>query len=117
MSGCQETCSKCGSDPKCNNEGVPSALEVAHAIAKVFPQLECMVIDDHDNAVVGLSIDSDSLQEKAFKLVYDQDVIIENCMDFCADYDEAIEWCQYNIFDAYVGPGSPLFWYDDDSQE
>jgi len=117
MSSCQGSGKKCGCDRKCADEKVTSLLEISHSIAEAFPHLQCMIIDGHDNAIVGVSVDNHSLQESSFKLVYDQDIIIENCLEFCADYDEAIEWCQYNIFDAYVGPGSPLFWYDDDSQE
>jgi len=100
-----KTCGACDCEP-------PTVKELANAIVEKFPMLRALFIDDHDNGIIGLTIDKDELANGHFRIVYDQDTIIENCMEFCADYDEAIEFAQYNIFSAYLGDGTPLYKYE-----
>lgn len=103
-----ETCDGCET---CDE--APSVKEIAECIANKYPQLNCFLIDGHDSAIVGIAINKDDLAENAFRAVYDTDQIIENCMEWAADYDEAAEYCDFNIFSAHFGPGTPLYVHDD----
>ena len=105
------SCDTCEDCETC--EKVPTVREIADLIAKTYPQLTSFTIDDHDNAIVGIAINSEDLAEKCFKMVYNPDQIIENRMEWAADYDEAVEYCNFNIFGAYMGAGSPLYVNDD----
>jgi len=98
-------CGTCDCEP-------PTVKELTEAIAEKFPMLKAFLIDGHDNAIIGVSIDKEELANGHFRVVYDQDTVIENCMEFCADYDEAQEYAQYNIFSAYLGDGTPLYKYE-----
>ena len=100
-----KTCGACDCEP-------PTVKELTEAIVKKFPMLKSFLIDGHDNGIIGVSIDKEELANGHFRVVYDQDTIIENCMEFCADYDEAQEYAQYNIFLAYWGDGTPLYKYE-----
>jgi hypothetical protein len=100
-----KTCGTCDCEP-------PTVKELTEAIVKKFPMLKSFLIDGHDNGIIGVSIDKEELANGHFRVVYDQDTIIENCMEFCADYDEAQEYAQYNIFLAYWGEGTPLYKYE-----
>ncbi len=98
-------CGSCECEP-------PTVKELANAIAEKFPVLRAFFIDGQDNGIIGLTIDKEELANGHFRVVYDQDTIIENCLEFCADYDEAQEYAQYNIFSAYMGEGTPLYKYE-----
>lgn len=43
-------------------------------------------------------------------LVYDRDLVIAQMMKHDgASYEEAVEWHEFNTFDAWLGDGTPLF--------
>lgn len=43
-------------------------------------------------------------------LVYDEEKVILAAMRALdCDRDEAIDWCEFNVFGAYLGPGTPLY--------
>jgi hypothetical protein len=63
-----------------------------------------MIIDGHDNAIVGMvrQHGSDPI------VIYDPNIIIDNLMmNDDMDYDDAVEWFQMNIECAYVGKSTP----------
>lgn len=102
---------KCNDCSSCNCK-TPSVLQLADLIAETYPDLKAFLIDGHDDAIVGIAIDRDDLANGGFRIVYDQDKIIEKTMGDGMDYDEAAEFCQYNIFSAHLGVGSPVYRYD-----
>jgi hypothetical protein len=62
-------------------------------------------IDGHDNAIIGAGmggLDGDYI------LVYSKERIIQNLMDQGMDRIEAIEYFDFNIDGAYLGPGTPI---------
>lgn len=108
-------CDKCEGCNTCDEP--PTVKELAETIAEKYPKLDCFLIDGHDSALVGIAINKDDLAENAFRAVYDPDQIIENCMEWAAGYDEAVEYCNYNIFGAYLGSAGPLYVSNDIIEE
>lgn len=109
------SCDKCEGCDSC--EEAPTVKELAESIAEKYPNLDCFLIDGHDSALVGIAINKDDLAENAFRAVYDPDQIVENCMSWAADYDEAVEYCNFNIFGAYLGAASPIYVSNDIIEE
>ena len=69
-----------------------------------FPEEQFMIITDHDNAIIGFDV-------KTMVLVYSVNQILKNLQQHMTK-DEAIEFFDYNISEAYVGEKTPLFIYD-----
>ena len=70
-------------------------------IIEQYPDESFIVIDGHDNAIVGVSTD--------MRIVYCEDTIIHNLMlkdDMTAD--EAIEFYEYNIAVSYIADNQPI---------
>ena len=72
-------------------------------ILKALPNLEFLKADGLDKAVIG---------EKNGVLVYSKDKCVEVLVkrDGMAE-DEADEFLQFNTYDAYMGPKTPIFKY------
>jgi hypothetical protein len=64
-----------------------------------YPEHEFIVIDGHDNAIVGISTD--------MRLVYCEDTIIKNLMAEMIEED-AIDFYEYNIASAYIADNQPI---------
>jgi len=66
---------------------------------------ETLMADGLDDAVIGgVKIDG------VFRLIYNADRVIEILMSRDGmDYESAWEFAEFNIFCAYVGPGTPAF--------
>jgi rubrerythrin len=64
-----------------------------------FPEHEFIVIDGHDNAIVGVSTD--------MRLVYCEDTIIENLMAEMSEED-AVDFYEYNIAASYIADNQPI---------
>lgn len=61
--------------------------------------------DGFDEAIVGVSY-----RECDPVLVYNADTLVQKLMTGSGmTEDEAIEYAQFNIFDAYFGPQTPIF--------
>lgn len=66
---------------------------------------ELLKVDGHDNAYIGLG----SSIGEADRLVYDSDIILDNLIAQGMTEEEAQEYFNYNILDAYVGDKMPLY--------
>ena len=64
-----------------------------------YPDDEFIVIDGHDNAIVGVSTD--------MRLVYCESTIIENLMADMSE-EEAIDFYEYNIAGSYISENQPI---------
>ena len=67
---------------------------------------DAKIIDGHDNAIVGMVIQKGGNT----LLLYDPLKIVDNLMvNDGMTYDDAVEFYEYNIADAYVGENTPAF--------
>jgi len=62
--------------------------------------------DGLDAAIIGIEQDT-------FRIVYSRKKVIKILTKEMGNRFEAIEFAEFNIFDAYVGPQTPI-WVDDD---
>lgn len=70
-------------------------------ISRACPDL--LLMDGHESALVGLAV-VDGVE----RLVYDQDVVIRNLVEMGASQEEAEEFYDFNIAQAYVGERTPV---------
>lgn len=76
-------------------------------ILATLPGEEILKADGFNDAIIGFD-------SKTFRLIYS----ISKCIDVLVNgsdglsYDDAIEYFNYNILDAYVGPQTPIWCYD-----
>lgn len=73
---------------------------------------ELLVMDGHDNAIVGWCV-ADGTE----RLVYDSAVIRQNLVIQGMSWEEADEFYQFNIECAYLGPRTPLILQRLDEEE
>lgn len=67
---------------------------------------DAKIMSDHDNAILGMVIQKGSKT----LVLYDPLKIIDNLMlGGEMTYDDAVEFYEYNIADAYVGEDTPAF--------
>ena len=67
---------------------------------------DAMLADGLDGAIIGYGHQFTN----APVAIYDYDKCIEIFMkDNDWDYEDAMEWMQFNVVGAYVGPGTPIF--------
>jgi hypothetical protein len=67
---------------------------------------DAMLADGLDEAIVGLGGQHPSVPV----VIYDYDKCVEIFMrDNEWNYEEAIEWMEFNVVCAYVGSGTPIF--------
>ena len=72
-------------------------------IAEQYPKLT--IFDGLDDAIIGVGTVN---QQQA--VVYDETLVIEILKeDMKLNEHEAIEWFEFNISGAYVGPNTPIF--------
>lgn len=64
---------------------------------------ELLSLDDHDNAIIGWCA-----MDGTERLVYDAAVIEQNLVDQGMSWEEAREFYEFNIANAYLGPRTPL---------
>ena len=87
----------------------PTVKQIANAILNEFPMLGTMMTDEHDNAIVGISITNSQLEENGFSIVYNETQIVDNLHAEGMTLQEAQEYCDFNITSAFVGPQTPLY--------
>ena len=68
-----------------------------------FP--DSLLANGYDTAIVGVASGCDT-----GRVVYSIPKMIEICMkELATDYEEALEWLEYNTFNAYVGEFTPIY--------
>ena len=73
-------------------------------VIEQWPDEEFIVVDGHDDAIIGVD-------DASGKLVYDVYKILKTLMDDGMTRNEAYEFYEYNILNAYFGEKTPLFVY------
>jgi hypothetical protein len=72
-------------------------------IIEMFPEEEFLTADGFDSAIVGV-------EPNSMRLVYDRDKMIGILMtDEEMEEIDAIEYLEYNTWNAYVGEKTPIF--------
>jgi hypothetical protein len=71
-------------------------------------EIEIYFCDGHDNAIIGLG-----RKFNTFSVIYSTKIVLQNLMNDM-DYDDAIEYFEFNIAGAYVGENTPTFSLDED---
>jgi len=72
-------------------------------IIEMFPNEEFLKADGFDNAIIGV-------EPNSMRLVYDRDKMIEILMtDEELTELDAIEYLEYNTWNAYVGEKTPIY--------
>jgi hypothetical protein len=100
--GVKKACAGCKTD-KLN------VKQIANAILNEFPQLGTMLMHEHDNAIVGISITKSQLEDNGFSMVYNETQIVENLAAEGMTLQEAQEYCDFNITSGFVGSQTPLY--------
>ena len=62
-------------------------------------------IDGHDNAILGAAHLG---PEGEYILVYSEKRILDNLMKQGMDWTEAVEFFEFNVQGAFMGPGTPI---------
>ena len=79
-------------------------LPIRNDIAYVNP--EALLVDGLDEAIIGIGHRAGSLPVA----VYDYDKCVEVFMKLNDwDFEDAIEWMEYNVVNAWHGEGTPIF--------
>jgi len=72
-------------------------------IIEMFPEEEFLTADGFDGAIIGV-------EPNSMRLVYDRDKMIGILMtDEEMEEIDAIEYLEYNTWNAYVGEKTPIF--------
>ena len=69
-------------------------------VLDAYPEETFLTADGFDDCIIGVSND--------LRLVYDRELIIHKLMDEMS-FDDAIEYYEFNIESAFVGPQTPIF--------
>jgi hypothetical protein len=71
---------------------------------------ETMLADGFETAIIGLDTTSE-----VFRVIYDRqrmaDILVSRDE---MTFDEAWDYLEYNVFNAYVGEGTPIYAYEGD---
>ena len=77
--------------------------ELIEYIESNYP--DSLLANGYDSAIVGIASGNDT-----GRVVYSIPKMIEVCMkELAVDYEEALEWLEYNTFNAYVGELTPIY--------
>ena len=72
-------------------------------IEHYFP--DSLLANGYDSAIIGVASGNDT-----GRVVYSIPKMIEICMkELSVDYEEALEWLEYNTFNAFVGEFTPIY--------
>lgn len=74
-----------------------------------------LVVKGFDNSIIGIAkiIDDDGNVNR--KVIYDIDLMVKEFLynetdnDQELTYDEALEYLEYNVFNAYMGKNTPIY--------
>jgi hypothetical protein len=76
--------------------------QVLNKIIHTYPDEQFLKVDGLDNAVIGV-------EEYEMRLVYSVDKCIEIFMTQGMEYDEALEFFDYNVRGAWMGDKTPIW--------
>jgi hypothetical protein len=68
--------------------------------------------DDLKRALIGWTCDWDTDGHRRIKLIYSSSRIIDVLMEDGMSEEDAREWFDYNVDQAYIGPNTPIIMYD-----
>ena len=68
---------------------------------------ETLFADGFDEAIIGLDTSGD-----VFRVIYDRNKMIDILTQDGMSLEEAMEHLDYNVFNAYVGEGTPIYGYE-----
>ena len=88
--------------------------EFIDSFADLYDDETILRIDGFDEACIGWT-DSWSGNERPMRLVYDHSKMIEILMEQGMEGDEAVEYFNFNIADAFHGSNTPVIinnWHD-----
>ena len=71
-------------------------------IHDLFPELEVLQADGFDDAIIGL-------EPLSGKLIYDISKMIDVLLEEGLSHEDAIEYLDFNVLNAYVGENTPLY--------
>ena len=70
---------------------------------EILEEEECLTADGFDEALVGCTYGANVVA------VYDINKMVEILMKEGSDYDDAVEFLDYNVFGAYLVEKTPLY--------
>ena len=66
---------------------------------------DLLFADGYDSAIIGVAVGFDSQ-----RVVYNVEKMVEAGVEEAGmNYDESLEWLEYNTFGAYVGENTPIY--------
>lgn len=71
----------------------------------VLPEEEILKADGFDDGILGFDA-------KSFRIIYSMSKCVYILVKGGMSYDEAVEYFNYNVLDAYVGQQTPIWCYD-----
>jgi hypothetical protein len=81
-------------------------------VGGIFLEIAMLKIDGHDDAIVGQACIWTN-QSKEHVLVYSGERIVKGLMERDGmSMEEAIEYIDFNIEGAYMGPGTPIIMWE-----
>lgn len=72
-------------------------------LMEILEEEECLTADGFDEALVGCTYGANVVA------VYDINKMIEILMEDGTNYDDAVEFLDYNVVGAYLGEKTPLY--------
>jgi hypothetical protein len=103
-----EMCEKYGQNNDCPSSDLPrpELPSMLEAIIEQFDDQEFLKADGFDDAVIGFSATES-------RLVYSVSMCVDILMeDHNMDFDEALEYFEFNVSGAYVGEQTPIWCHD-----
>ena len=88
---------------KWNETERPSNRGLLNTLRSNYP--DSLLANGYDSAILGVASGNDT-----GRVVYSIPKMIQVCMkELAVDYEEALEWLEYNTFNAYVGELTPIY--------
>lgn len=76
--------------------------ELLETYQDIVGDVEILTADGFDDAIVGLD-------SKSFRVIYDADVMVRILMEQGMEEVDAIEYLDYNVFNAWIGDQTPIY--------
>jgi hypothetical protein len=68
---------------------------------------QTLLADGFDDAIIGLDTSGD-----VYRVIYDRNKMVDILTQDGMSLEEAMEHLDYNVFNAYVGEGTPIYGYE-----